>query len=392
MKSIFAWNRNLLLVLLVTFLSCVLVAEDVVPSKSSNSSLKKELARSIDLGSNFLLSSQSEDGSWSQSDYPAITALALVALQGDPEEHHRDSKEAVLQKGYEYILGSVKESGAIHRIESLMNYNTAVSVLALVAANNPDYSDTIRNARRFIIGGQQDFGKQGELDNVLDGGVGYGDRYPHSDLSNTVLALEAIYYSRHLVEDTAAAKDEDLDWQAAIQFIQNCQNLPETNKQAWVSGDEANKGGFVYFPGDSKAGEMNLPDGKVALRSYGSISYAGLLSYVYADMSPKDGRVLAVLKWLGENYTLEENPGMGPQGMYYYYYTMAKTLSLVGVKELETREGKKVAWANDLTRKMLSLQRPDGSWFNDNARWWEKDPVLVTAYALLTVEALYRSL
>ena len=366
--------------------------ESLVPAQAPDESLKKELARAIDRGNDYLLSVQTAGGYWSDGDYPAITSLVLAALQGDPEEHHKLKKEPVLKQGYDYVLGLVKENGGIYRIESLMNYNTAVSVLALVAANDPAYSDVIRKSRTYLIRGQQDFGEKGAIDHVLDGGIGYGDRYPHSDLSNTVLALEAIFYSKHLVEDSADVEGEDLDWDAAIQFIQNCQNLPETNNQAWVSGDVANKGGFVYFPGDSKAGEMKLPSGRVALRSYGSISYAGMLSYIYAELDPKDTRVTAVRQWLEANYTLDENPGMGPQGLYYYFYTMSKALSLAGVRELSTGGGEKVDWAKDLALKMLDAQRLDGSWFNDNARWWEKDPALVTAYAVLTLQNLYRSL
>ena len=392
MKSNFKLCGSLLSVALVASLMTGALAEDLVPSKAPNPSLKKELARAIDRGNNFLLANQSEEGSWSDADYPAISSLALVALQGDPEEHHMEKKVPALKKGYEYVLGAVKPNGGIYRIESLMNYNTAVSLLALVVANNPAYNDAIRNARKFVISGQQDFGEIGVIDNVLDGGVGYGDRYPHSDLSNTLLALEAIYYSKHLVEDTAASSEKDLNWEAAIQFIQNCQNLPETNKQAWVSGDVANKGGFVYFPGDSKAGEMELPDGRTALRSYGSISYAGMLSYIYAEMDPNDARVKAVRTWLETNYTLDENPGMGPQGLFYYFYTMSKALSLAGIQELTMNDGKKVDWAKDLALKMLDLQKTDGSFLNDNSRWWERDPVLVTSYAVLTLQNLYRSL
>jgi squalene-hopene/tetraprenyl-beta-curcumene cyclase len=72
----------------------------------------------------------------------------------------------------------------------------------------------------------------------------------------------------------------DLNWSAAIQFIQRCQNLPTHNPEKWASDDPQNKGGFIYAPGESKAGQTNLPSGRVALRSYGSMSYAGLLSYI----------------------------------------------------------------------------------------------------------------
>jgi squalene-hopene/tetraprenyl-beta-curcumene cyclase len=42
--------------------------------------------------------------------------------------------------------------------------------------------------------------------------------------------------------------------------------------------------------------------------------------------------------------------------------------------------------------RLLNLQRQDGSWFSDNARWLEKDPSLVTSYAVLSLEMIWRGL
>ena len=39
---------------------------------------------------------------------------------------------------------------------------------------------------------------------------------------------------------------------------------------------------------------------------------------------------------------------------------------------------------------LLDLQQSDGSWVNRNNRWWEKDPVLVTAYALIALEIIWK--
>ena len=149
---------------------------------------------------------------------------------------------------------------------------------------------------------------------------------------------------------------------------------------------------FNYFPGDSKAGEDKLEDGRVALRGYGCMSYAGLLSFIYAGMEQDDPRIVAVLEWLKENYTLDENPGLEGQGLYYYYHTMAKALSILRVSELELADGKKSNWREDLATKLFNLQSPDGSWKNETGRWWENDPVLVTAYAVLTLEHIYHNL
>ena len=179
---------------------------------------------------------------------------------------------------------------------------------------------------------------------------------------------------------------------AVIKFLERSQNLPSHNDQSWASDDPQNKGGFVYFPGNSKAGEAKLPSGKTVVRSYGSMSYAGLLSYIYADMDRDDPRVKGVFDWLQSFYTLEENPGMGAEGLYYYYHTMAKALSIYGVDELVLKDGRKVNWRKDLALKFLDLQNADGSWVNTSGRWWERDPVLVTSYAVIAMEIIYRGL
>ncbi len=83
---------------------------------------------------------------------------------------------------------------------------------------------------------------------------------------------------------------------------------------------------------------------------------------------------------------------MGPQGLFFYFHTMSKALSIYGVEDLVLRNGQKANWRHDLTMKLINLQQRDGSWENTNGRWWEKDPALATSYALLTLERLYRHL
>ena len=122
------------------------------------------------------------------------------------------------------------------------------------------------------------------------------------------------------------------------------------------------------------------------------MSYAGLLSFIYAEMNANDPRVIAVREWLSKNYTIRENPGMGPQGLFYYYHTMAKALSLSGIRTIKDGDGKSKDWGKELSLHLINLQSKDGSWTNENGRWWEKDPVLVTSYALLTLERIYYTL
>lgn len=357
----------------------------------ANLSFRHEIQHALNRGLTSLQALQNSNGWWSTPDQPAITALALAAFKGDPSGRYQTNEPGWLAKGYAFVLDSAKPDGGIHR-GNLVTYNTSLSIMALLAADKPEHAPIIRKARQFLVGLQRDFGEKGKIDDVFDGGIGYGSRYEHSDMGNTLAALEAIYHSRRLVEDKNLADARDLNWAAAIQFLQNCQNLPAYNKQAWASDDARNKGGFVYYPGQSMAGAETNANGRVALRSYGSISYGGLLSYIYANLKRDDPRVAAVFDWLRQNYTLQENPGMGPQGLYYYFHTMTKALTAYGIGELELKDGRKIDWRKEVAMRLLNLQQRDGSWVNDNARWMEKDPVLVTSYAALSLEMIWRGL
>ena len=362
-----------------------------VPS-GHDESLRHEVQRAIDRGLAWLLTHQNSNGWWTTPDHPAVTALPLIALNGEPSGKHLKQPSPAIQRAYAFLLASAKPDGGIYAT-NMANYNTSLSLLALMSANRPEYDAAARKARAFIVGTQVDFGEKGRLDTPFDGGVGYGNKYSHSDLNNTLVALEALHHSRRLVADNKSADNKDLDWQAAIHFLQNCQNLPAVNAQPWVVGDAANKGGFIYYPGNSMAGGVtNSQTGRVALRSYGSASYAGLLSYIYADVKRDDARVIAVLDWLGGNFTLAENPGMGPQGYYYYLHLMTKALTAAGVHELETKDGSKINWRRELALRLMNLQKPDGSWTNDNARWWEKETPLTTSYSLIALEMVWRGL
>jgi squalene-hopene/tetraprenyl-beta-curcumene cyclase len=367
--------------------------QNIVPKSKADVSLKNELQNAIGRGLTWLAGKQQADGWWSQQEQPALSALVLTSFQGDPSGFYKRKYEQAIDKGYGFLLKSVKPDGGIYG-NGLANYNTSVSIMALYMSNRPEYEKVIKKARNFLVGLQDDMGKKGNPESPLDGGIGYGGTYKHSDLSNTTLALEALYYTRYLEKEVGGGDQEikQLNWQAALKFVSRCQNLPGSNDQKWASDDPENKGGFIYFPGDSKSGEMKLPDGKVALRSYGSMSYAGLLSYIYAQLNRDDPRVKAAYDWLTGHYALNENPGMGQEGLYYYYHTMAKALSTYGAKNLTLKNGQEVNWRRDLAKRLLDAQKGDGFWVNETGRFWEKDPVLVTTYAILSLEIIWRGL
>ncbi len=358
-------------------------------SKNRYLSLQIEMKQAIARGNAWLAQQQKEAGYWDDPELPAFTALALTAAVRDPAVDRKSATlPAHIDKGFRWLLDQQKEDGGIYN-KGLSVYNTATSVTALTAAGLEIYEPAIVKGRKHLIGEQWDIGQKKETDNPQDGGIGYGSKNDRSDMSNTYLAIEALALSKKVIEDGKFGDQPDLDWDAAVTFLSRHQNLEETNNQPWASNDPKNKGGFIYGPNESKAGEEKLPDGRTTLRSYGSMSYAGLLSFIYAKVSADDPRVIAVKEWLGKNYTTEENPGLGTQGLYYYYQTMSKALSAANVKMLKLENGKEVDWRVELGQKLLATQKGDGSWMNDNARWMESNPVLVTAYTVLALSQIY---
>ncbi|MCX7915667.1 MAG: terpene cyclase/mutase family protein [Verrucomicrobiae bacterium] len=373
-------------------------AESTLPSLVDES-LRKEVARAQERAFAWLLKQQRENGSW--NDHPAITGLALTALYRSHRELTIEQREAA-ERAEKFILSCVKPTGAIYgggENDKYPNYSTAICIMALLASGKEEYRPVIQRAREFLLGSQFDEGEGYTPDNPSYGGIGYGRRQ-RPDMSNMAWALEALKLTESL--ETAAGDSPHegarLHWQKAIQFLQRCQKLPEFNDQPWAKETrDEDRGGFIYMPGDPAQGipPFSFADEAVTtepkpLRAHASMSYAGLKSYIYADLKKDDPRVVAVVDWLRRYYTLDENPGVGQQGLYYYYQMMAKALTAYGEDTFTTADGKKRDWRYEMMQRFVQLQRADGYWQNDNNRWWENDPVLVTCYSLLALEVLQR--
>src|SRR5438552_6852068 len=165
-----------------------------------NVSLRNEVKRAIDKGRDWLAKSQDTNGVWSTPDHPAISGLALTAFRWQPYGEAQKPEPIALKRGYAYLMSCVQPDGGIYR-KDLPSYNTSLSLVALVVANRPEYRAVIVKARRFLIGLQADFDEVGKIDNEFDGGIGYGKQDKRPDLSNTSLALEALYFSKRAREN-----------------------------------------------------------------------------------------------------------------------------------------------------------------------------------------------
>lgn len=343
----------------------------------------------------FFKKKQNPDGSWSNPGLPALTGLAVYALLTSPEYINTDKNPDFITKALDFIISNTHENGGIYKDES-PNYNTSICALALLATKDPEFHPYVVKAVNFIATRQLDQGGKSVSEKIFDGGIGYGTQN-HPDLFNTCIALEAIKSSKFIEADDRTSTvsggqknltQRPLNRNSALKFITRCQHLQGYYDQAWANAYEKNKGGFVDYPGFSKAGEEILPDGTKIPRAYGSMTCTGLLSFAFFDVKKDDPRVQAAYGWLTRNYTLDENPGLGQQGLYYYYYTMAKALTLYGDDGFVLKDGRRINWRKAMVLKFINNQKSDGSWINEAAKSLENDPILVTSYVLISLNMI----
>lgn len=341
---------------------------------------------SIDKSIAWLKSQQQPDGSWQKKDEPpAVTALVLRTMLGDPKSKGETPE---VKKGFAKLLSYQLDNGGIFK-DLQGTYNTAIAISALAAAKDPAYESAIQKAVAYLKSLQWSdsianlpSGQKVDDKNPNYGGWGYGHK-GRADLSNLQMSLDALTDAGLTCDDPA--------FQRAIKFLSRSQNLVGSNDQPWATSD----GGFVYTSGnngESQAGEYTDANGKRLLRSYGSMTYAGLKSMIYCGLHRDDPRVVAAWNWIQKNYTVDINPGMelndashARDGLYYYYHTMARALRAFGQPIITDANGVKHDWRVDLIDKISSLQRADGSW-QGNARFMENHDTLATCLATTALE------
>ena len=356
----------------------------VVASAGFAQEAKKSVSpkEAIEKGLRYLRTRQGEDGAYrgGRANIPfdiGITGLVVKAMADSPRKY-READGPFVSKAVKFLLSHQEEDGGI-RGRMIGTYTTSVAVVALTSLENEKHKKAIERAVEYLKG--QQFTAAGGYNAAKDvyfGGFGYGGDRRRADLSNTQLVMDAFH--------EAGLKKDDPAYRDVAVFLSRCQNNSETNDQAYAGTD----GGGVYTPTGGHEGAYTKPDGTKGFRSYGSMTYALFKSMVYANLKKDDPRVVAALGWIRKNYTLDENPGQGQAGLYYYYHTFATALAAHGEEVIVDDKGVKHEWRKELIAKLIELQQPDGSWVNKADRWHENDPVLVTCYAVMALEEALR--
>jgi len=313
----------------------------------------------------------------------AVTAMALKAFaqadragDADARARARAAIDAVLAD--EKTLNTVVGGG-------IGNYVMSSVASALAAVGDADARLGATRAIAWLRDGQWDDAEGIDPTRDWYGGAGYGNG-KRPDLSNTQMMLDAMH--------DAGVSQDDPAMQRALAFIARTQNRKATNPAQWAQ-DGAGDGGFVYSPangGESFASDA-AGEGRYgeklsvkSLRSYGSMTYAGFKSMLYAGLSADDPRVKDALGWIARHWTFDENPGLGQQGYFYYIHAMSRAMHASRRASIEDASGASHDWRKELVAALVKRQRPDGSWKNEVERWEESNETLATVYAVLALE------
>jgi squalene-hopene/tetraprenyl-beta-curcumene cyclase len=304
--------------------------------------------------------------------------MALKAILSIPHKYSAQDGPFITKPG-DWLMTQQKESGAIvGKDEKNANYETSTAIMALAKLKEFDakrYGPPIDKAIGYIKGCQY---ATAEGD-PKSGGVGYLAGDTKVDLPNSHQFLSALKF--------AGYNKDSKEFKNALAFLERCQASAEVNKQEWAK--TAKDGGGRY-------NEKGVTQDKAGA-STGALSYALLSSYLYMELPQNDPRRVAVLNYVTTHYSVEDHPGLGADGLYYYYVMMAKALEMNttagGSYIIKTPDGAEHDWTVELGQKMISLQQKDGSFMNSkSSAYWEGDPVLCTAYSMLAMGKCYQAI
>ena len=367
-------------------------------SETTFASARAAIERALDR----LRATQDASGGWmianaaagtdqSHPSLSASTAVSALILKAFAQAGATPSTDPAAAKALALIRHRVRGADGFFAPDpagGLGNYVASAVVSGLAAVDDAADRPLIEEAVKWLSTTQWDQSEGVSPRMDWFGGSGYG-KWGRPDLSNTQMMLDALHDAQVSADDPAV--------QRALVFLTRTQNNPPTNPVAWAEAGSKD-GGFVYTPanggesfasdaaGEGRSGEL-IPAGEPrSLRSYGSMTYAGFKSLLYAGLTKDDPRVQAAYTWIRRHWTFSENPGVGQQGYFYFVHAMARALVASGQVEVVDGKGSAHVWRDELVAALVARQLPDGSWVNATTRWEEGDRDLCTAYCVLALE------
>lgn len=365
-----------------------------------------------------LLLEQRSDGFWPHYQVrlqgsvavSALVAYALARAGEDLEDYQREELKSLLMK----LLDPARRGpdGGLVDPAHLVPHRTYATGLLLMALGEPwveaAWPELVATGpfAEWLERAQVQEARGFDPIDARFGGWSYYDRYQvrmRTDVSTARFALQGL---------AAAGVSSDAPaWHRASLFLGELQNLSMVTAPGdslYGAESSLRQGGFSFFPRSGKAGSTPLGDAMLVGTAYGSATADGLIALLASagidrrsgeasrfEAPPGDPRVLAALRWLARNYTLDRNPGFGedPRGwgkglQNYYVAALAEGLHRAGVKTVITSDSIKHGWASELVRAIGEAHGLRGRQFgSDSGLMHEDEPTISAAFSVIALAA-----
>ncbi len=308
-------------------------AEEVVPSAANapaEGEITAELDPVIEKGLRALAALQEDDGAYSGGRYGkhvGITALACLAFMADGHMPGRGEYGRVIDRGLDFILNNVNETGLIAAETShgpMYGHGFAALFLGEVYGMTAGGADSARSARvydalvkanRLIVQTQND-----------EGGWRYNPVPHDADISVTICQIMALRSARN-----AGIEIPKQTIERAIDYVNGCHNTQD--------------GGFRYQQGHGASAWPRTAAGVA------SLFYAG----VYEDEMIDRG-----VGYLESKAFPGKSSGIGGSHYFYGHYYAVQAMFMAG----GTSWGN---WWAAIRDELIEKQIEDGSWTDAHA-------------------------
>jgi len=336
----------------------------------------QQVMDSVIKGLDWFAAKQNFDGNWANS--VGVTGFVVICFTG---------------AGYDYTNRTVQDALKFLRqfyspdhgflADTFANYETSIALIAMSAAGDPEDADKLPKMAEYLQRTQfSDDSLYNKTEPWYHGGwPNYAGIPDASNSQFSLLGLQTI----DLLTEYRVPNDV---WTNASDFMNICQNWPDVNELSWahnITLPSHGDGGFVYNGYRSRT-----PLGEDKFESYGSMTAAGLYSYLVAGDDERQPEVAAARAWLDHEYNLEKNPKMVGKGLYYYLWTQTRALAMSGQDWVVDGAGKLHDWRADVATLFMDLQMANGGWpGNPQIGWREEEPEIGGIYAILSMQAAY---
>ena len=346
----------------------------------------------------FLLSKQSDDGSWKSEHYgllksgQALTPFVLYSLLQSGTEIPAENIAAALK-----FIRSKTKNGVIGMDDELVLeypvYSTAYALMCLKQVGNDDDQDLIVAMQDYLVSQQFTEARGFEQNDPAYGGWGFGGEHGpgetgHMDLAHVRRVLEALSMSPC---DKRMPEVAD----KAQHFLRMVQKHPDDTRPQSIPPELGNiayakagyDGGFYFSPVVLRANKGRLNDSDPPFwNSYATATCEGLLSLLAAGITQEDERVSVAMDWLEDHNDMEY-----PQGIPAYYegekWRDAVHFYHVSVRgEVRRALGRSIEYRNEIIDAILAYRSNDGSFLNPESNLMkEDDPIMCTALVVLAL-------